>query len=590
MSFYMLKLIRMILLSTISFPLFGGIVTPSKVIQNVFENKVYYCVDSLSNKNILSIKDTDFDLRVIPPFHNPEKGTIWVKFFVKNTWNENLVFVHGDPHVENINIYFKDKDAVSFDSIVYSKNAQYYERQYHTPVFAVDLPVLKGKTVVVVLKYLSNHAFYNFAWVESSSSFFNSNYNFFFDYKFYCGIILVLFFYSMLMYLFTKQALYLYYLFYIFSSLFLYLTRHGLDFKFIWFNYPALVRLSPTVFTTFFAISHLFYIKMFLNKLSPFYYYFKIVSYAMVAMFLSFFVVDCVFLLPFFYTMNYLLFPAIFSLIFTVIDFVRYRKISLYVLVATSITFLALCFEIFRGNGWVSFNPLIDPFVLEYALIIDMLLFLTATVVYFRRLRDDSQQLNAQLLVWLNKQTQSSTISASSNQFGPELNTGVLQEAIFETEAIKTENNEFKKTFSDIKEQLVLEKEVEFPHFQLFFPDENLSLKFLGDLKWAGKYACRRCGNTDWKKGASEHDRKCNKCFYNESAKVGTLYEGTKFPMVKAFYLTYFYANHANEKINLANISDVLNLRKGTVSEFLTKIQQYQKPKKKYQTWVDYIL
>jgi hypothetical protein len=61
----------------------------------------------------------------------------------------------------------------------------------------------------------------------------------------------------------------------------------------------------------------------------------------------------------------------------------------------------------------------------------------------------------------------------------------------------------------------------------------------LYDLKWSQGYQCLKCEHPHWVKGRKWHYRKCQRCHYDESSTANTLFHKLKFPIEKAFMITY---------------------------------------------------
>ncbi len=78
-----------------------------------------------------------------------------------------------------------------------------------------------------------------------------------------------------------------------------------------------------------------------------------------------------------------------------------------------------------------------------------------------------------------------------------------------------------------------------FTDFMIRFSTDQKCLEHLVALKWEGGYLCRKCGHDQYVKGRRWHNRKCQHCKYDESATAHTLFHKVKFPLTKAFGITY---------------------------------------------------
>src|SRR5690554_926291 len=108
--------------------------------------------------------------------------------------------------------------------------------------------------------------------------------------------------------------------------------------------------------------------------------------------------------------------------------------------------------------------------------------------------------------------------------------------------------------------------------FQATFSTEEKCLEFLAEQKWQKGYVCKKCGHTNYCKGKHPFSRRCTKCKHDESAKVGTLFEGCRFPLPKAFYIAFLVCNA--KKISIHEISEELNLRQMTCWSFKKKLHE----------------
>ncbi len=106
--------------------------------------------------------------------------------------------------------------------------------------------------------------------------------------------------------------------------------------------------------------------------------------------------------------------------------------------------------------------------------------------------------------------------------------------------------------------------------FQQTFSSEEVCLEYLAEQKWGGSYTCKKCGHTNYCKGKHPFSRRCTKCKHDESAKVGTIFEGCRFPLSKAFSIAFLVCNA--EAFSIHEISQELQLRQMTCWSFKKKL------------------
>ncbi len=106
---------------------------------------------------------------------------------------------------------------------------------------------------------------------------------------------------------------------------------------------------------------------------------------------------------------------------------------------------------------------------------------------------------------------------------------------------------------------------------EMFQSDEKC-LEFLSNMKWAGGFVCKKCGNKNSCAGKEPFSRRCTKCKSKETATNGTIFHGVKFPISKAFYIAYNVCK-GKADISTYEFGRRLSLRQMTCWNFKTKIQ-----------------
>jgi hypothetical protein len=86
----------------------------------------------------------------------------------------------------------------------------------------------------------------------------------------------------------------------------------------------------------------------------------------------------------------------------------------------------------------------------------------------------------------------------------------------------------------------LLQKSMSYNEFLVYFPNNESCLTYLSNIKWPNdqSYKCVNCGYGNYKE-MQNSIRKCRKCNHIESPTVNTLFKKVKFPLTKAFYITY---------------------------------------------------
>ena len=85
-------------------------------------------------------------------------------------------------------------------------------------------------------------------------------------------------------------------------------------------------------------------------------------------------------------------------------------------------------------------------------------------------------------------------------------------------------------------------KERSLTEFQKAFPDDQSCADHLAGQRWVEGYVCPKCGHKDawYKKKRRLFD--CKKCRFQTSITAGTVFHGTKIPLIKWYWLIYHMA------------------------------------------------
>ena len=116
---------------------------------------------------------------------------------------------------------------------------------------------------------------------------------------------------------------------------------------------------------------------------------------------------------------------------------------------------------------------------------------------------------------------------------------------------------------------------VEQPNLQAFikrFPNDAACRAYIATIKWRDGFKCRRCGHNEAE--VRENSMyKCTRCYYPESATVGTMFNRVKFGLHKAFCITYdMMVNEAD--ISAKQMSAKYGMTLNTCYMFIYKVNR----------------
>jgi len=133
------------------------------------------------------------------------------------------------------------------------------------------------------------------------------------------------------------------------------------------------------------------------------------------------------------------------------------------------------------------------------------------------------------------------------------------------------DNWKLKNRVKEVLEERMHEKLMDYAEFSTLYPDDLACFRFIDDLKSSRPFSCAKCQNAKYSPGPQKFSRRCTRCGYNESITAGTLFQGVKFSLNKAFYLAYL-THSGKRELTLEKLSEKLDLRLSTVWAFKQKV------------------
>jgi hypothetical protein len=134
------------------------------------------------------------------------------------------------------------------------------------------------------------------------------------------------------------------------------------------------------------------------------------------------------------------------------------------------------------------------------------------------------------------------------------------------------DNWKLKNKIKVVLEERLMEKTMDHEEFKTLYPDTLACYRFLETFKWENGFYCRKCYNDRFFEGAQKFARRCTRCGYNESITAYTIFHNVKFPVEKAFFITYLSVT-GKKSSTLESLSTILDLRVNTVWAFKRKVQ-----------------
>jgi transposase-like protein len=115
-------------------------------------------------------------------------------------------------------------------------------------------------------------------------------------------------------------------------------------------------------------------------------------------------------------------------------------------------------------------------------------------------------------------------------------------------------------------------KEIDFFDFQRMFPNEKKCQQFLFNCRWPKGFECPKCHCQDYSYIVSRGLYQCSDCRYQCSLKVGTIFEKSKTPLHKWFWMIFLLSQSKNSYSALA-LSRLLSIAYLTALSMTHKIR-----------------
>jgi ribosomal protein L37E len=150
---------------------------------------------------------------------------------------------------------------------------------------------------------------------------------------------------------------------------------------------------------------------------------------------------------------------------------------------------------------------------------------------------------------------------------------------------LEKDNEELHTNVVKATQARVMSTEVDFEEFSKIYPDNESCFRFLASMKWgndtaADHYECRKCGHDHYFHGHSPYSRRCAKCDYDESVIAHTIFQNTRIPINKAFYMVFLMYT-TKGKISSHKLSEILSIRQGTCWSYASRIKKVMQDRRK---------
>lgn len=401
---------------------------------------------------------------------------------------------------------------------------------------------------------------------------------------FFYGILLIVCLYNSILFIYSREKLYIKYVLYIVSCILLCATIDGLAFTYLWpnhsflnywFNYYiapwsfigtflwysiSFIEVNKYAKNDFKAILIAVFIYLLIKFIDEFFVKFlpEIISVAHVSIYITLYVVAL---------------RLYFKKIYTAKLFVLAYSLILFSLIINELRMFTVIPTNFFTINALYFGILLEVIVMTFAIGEKLRTLKIEKDKALKRLLQElkeKNELKEKVNLELEKKVQERT--SLLEEANKKLEEYMLQLKTVNVQLDKDKWDLNKKLSSEVRARVVLQ-DLSFEEFTKAFPNEISCQKYIEELKWKSGYKCKKCGNDKYASVQKLRSRKCSKCDYVESSTADTLFHGVKFPLPKAFYLAYLTTS-GSKTYTLDDLVEITELSKNTCWKFKQKVQE----------------
>lgn len=518
-------------------------------------------------------------------------STYWYRIKIKGSAQskEQWVLEFFDQTIDDIRFYAPDAKN-NYRESRFGAQYKFAQRAYVHKNFLYDLDhsgaaertyymrvkSMQSASVIVVLR--------NIRWFVRYAT---EEYIFF---GVFFGMVAVFSFYNLLMFLAVRQKQYLYYILYNLSIGLYEMCIDGIAFQYLWPDHPEWNRYAygpalylSSIFGLLFTLNFLY-----LRSKAPRLYWLIIA----VILLRTIYFVFCLYNPELFIYKPIELIPLVVALGAGIYIWKNGYRPGRFFVIGYSFLLLGVAVKILvlLNVPWLPYGP-VTHYSLSFCFVIEMVLVSFAigdNIRTLRKKKDKAQkrmisqlQINERLKDTLNKELTKLVDERTKEVMDKAAIIEKQNEEISVMNAmLEKDNQELHLNIEKVTRARVMSQDVDFAEFSKIYPDRETCFKYLSELKWINGYACRKCANTHYLSGFLPFSRRCTKCGYDESVIAYTIFQNTRIPINKAFYML-FLVYSTKGKISSHKLSQLLLIRQSTCWAYNSKMQKILEERRK---------
>jgi hypothetical protein len=515
-------------------------------------------------------------------------STYWYKIKIisngktKNDW----LLEFFDQTIDQLTLYIPNEKG-SYTKFIGGDNLKYNERSFAHKNFEFKIsPSIKKQTIYAKIK--SNQIADVIIVLRSFGWFVHYALNEYFIFGLFYGMIIIFSFYNLVMFLAVRRIQYLYYVLYNLSVGLYEICSDGLAYQYLWPNSPKWNQYAFGVALYMVSIFALLFAKKLLHVKAKAPLLNKLIIFFIVLR--SVFFIICLFFNHSWFNYKFIEFiPLSISYIAGIIVLKKGYKPARFFVLGYSFLFVGFTikFLITLGISWLNFDAF-AYYSLSISFILEMF-FLSFSIgdnVRILKLKKENAQkriidqyrineklkdnINKELELKVNERTKEvydkSILIIQQNKELVSVNR-LMKEQTEEINRInkllEKDNIVLQNDVNNVIRARLMSDEVNFEEFSRIYPDKESCYKLLSELKCKNQFNCKKCHQENYFQGHQLYSRRCSNCDYDESVTNGTLFENSRIPINKGFYLLFLLYTHKG-KISSHKLSKILDIRQST--------------------------
>lgn len=582
-----------------------------KIDQHIFAySEIEYLEDSAAQFSFSNIINHPQNYNFIPsknstPQNYNLKSVYWFRIKIRYTekTSKNWILEFFDQTIDDIKAYVPDSNE-HYNTIEYGANFNFQYRQFKHKNFTISLNTEHNKDGVFYFRIKSHSVADIIIVLRSVNWFVSYAIEEYLLFGIFYGMIVVFAFYNFLMFLAIRKKQYIYYILYIVSVGVYQLCIDGLAYQYIWPNSPDWNKYAYGVALFCLSVFALLFTSQLLNLKETSPKLLRIVNVGIAGRILYFLV--CLTINKQFFEYKFIeAIPLLIAFYAGIYTFYKGFRAARFFVIGYAFIFLGFLTKILimLNVGWLITGAL-GYYSLNICFILEMVFLGFAMGDKVRILRKEKEkaqeerieefiineqlkdELNTKLEQQITERTkdvvEKAAIIEHQNEELNQVNT-ILQTQSEEISRINVllehDNIELKSSVEKVTQARIMSADVDFDEFSKIYPDRDHCFAFLAGLKWSNGYECKKCHGDQYFNGHTPYSRRCRKCDYDESVMASTIFQNSRIPIAKAFYMIFLIYS-SNGKISSHKLADILAIRQSTCWSYSSKIKKLLAKKK----------